>query len=226
MVLGLAVIGLVFLLYQTATSDRPSRAPSLVANPQIYVSARKKWDDFNRDSSIRALTLSDAEINSLLAKAPEIGFLAGGATVTSRENGIQLQLSVPVKIVPFYTKYINADVFLRPIVTGVRMADYWDLVSGSPDEKRAKGWCIALYPLVLETLISIPNSERAMFIFEEQFEYQPYADRVMNAVAEYPDDRLRTGTGLSKLADWDFLPKQMTTLTQPADYLAFSFMSF
>jgi len=118
LVLGLAVIALVFLLYQSATSDRPSRAPSLVANPQIYVSARKKWDDFNRDSAIRALTLSDAEINSLLAKAPEIGFLAGGATVTSRENGIQLQLSVPVKIVPFYTKYINADVFLRPIVTG------------------------------------------------------------------------------------------------------------
>jgi hypothetical protein len=90
----------------------------LATNPEIYVSARKKWDDFNRDSSVRALTLSDAEINSLLAKAPEFGFLAGGATVTSRENGIQLQLSVPVKIIPFYTKYINADVFLRPIVTG------------------------------------------------------------------------------------------------------------
>jgi hypothetical protein len=115
---------------------------------------------------------------------------------------------------------------LRPIVTGVRMSDYWDLVSGSPDEKRAKGWCVALYPLVLETLISIPNSERATFIFEEQFEYQPYAHRVMNAVAEYPDQRLRTETGLSKLAHWDFLPKEMTILTQPADYLAFSLMSF
>ena len=118
LVLVLAVVALVFLLYQTATSDRPSRPPGLAANQQVYVSARKKWDDFNRDGSIRVLTLSDAEINSLLAKAPEFGLLAGGATVTSRENGIQLQLSVPVKIVPFYTKYINADVFLRPIVTG------------------------------------------------------------------------------------------------------------
>ena len=118
LVLALAVVALVFLLYQTATSDRPSRPPGLAANQQVYVSARKKWDDFNRDSSIRVLTLSDAEINSLLAKAPELGFLAGGATVTSRENGIQLQLSVPVKIIPFYTKYINADVFLRPIITG------------------------------------------------------------------------------------------------------------
>ena len=118
LVLVLAVVALVFLLYQTAASDRPSRPPGLAANPQIYVSARKKWDDFNRDGSIRVLTLSDPEIDSLLAKSPELGFLAGGATVTSRENGIQLQLSVPVKIIPFYTKYINADVFLRPIITG------------------------------------------------------------------------------------------------------------
>jgi hypothetical protein len=118
LVLVLAVVALVFLLYQTATSDRPSRQPVLAANPQFYVSARKKWDDFNRDSAIRVLTLSDPEINSLLAKAPGLSFLAGGATVTTRENGIQVQLSVPVKIIPFYTKYINADVFLRPIVTG------------------------------------------------------------------------------------------------------------
>jgi hypothetical protein len=118
LVLGLAVVALVFLLYQTATGDRPSRAPGVAVNPQIYVSARKKWDDFNRDSSVRTLLLSDAEINTLLAKSPELGFLGGGATVTSRENGIQVQLSVPVKLVPFYTKYINADVFLRPIVTG------------------------------------------------------------------------------------------------------------
>jgi hypothetical protein len=118
LVLVIAVLALVFLLYQTAASDRPSRTPNLAVNPQLYVSARKKWDDFNRDSSIRVLTLSDAEINSVLTKAPELGFLAGGATVTTRENGIQLQLSVPVKIIPFYTKYINADVFLRPIITG------------------------------------------------------------------------------------------------------------
>jgi len=118
LVLVLAVVALVFLVYQTATSDRPSRPPGLAANPQVYVSARKKWDDFSRDSTIRVLTLSDTEVNSLLAKAPELGFLSEGATVTSRENGIQLQLSVPVKIIPFYTKYMNADVFLRPIVTG------------------------------------------------------------------------------------------------------------
>jgi hypothetical protein len=118
LVLAIAAIALVFLLYQTATGDRPSRLPGLVATPQVYAPARKKWEDFNRDSSVRTLILSDAEINTLLAKAPELGFLAGGATVTSRENGIQVQLSVPVKLVPFYTKYINADVFLRPIVTG------------------------------------------------------------------------------------------------------------
>ena len=118
LVLVLAVVALVFFLYQAASADRPARSPGLAANPQIYLSARKKWDDFNRDSSVRALVLSDPEINTLLAKSPELGLLGGGATVTTRENGVQLQLSVPVKLVPFYTKYINADVFLRPIVTG------------------------------------------------------------------------------------------------------------
>src|SRR5258708_33603039 len=118
LVLVLAVFALVFLLYQTATADRPARPPALAVNQHVYVSARKKWDDFNRDSSVRTLVLSDAEINTLLAKSPEVGFLAGAATVTTRENGIQVQLSVPVKLVPFYTKYINTDVFLRPIVTG------------------------------------------------------------------------------------------------------------
>jgi hypothetical protein len=118
LVLVLAVVALVFLLYQTASADRPARPPALAVNQQVYVSTRKKWDDFNRDSLVRTLVLSDAEINTLLAKSPEAGFLAGGATVTTRENGIQVQLSVPVKLVPFYTKYINADVFLRPIVTG------------------------------------------------------------------------------------------------------------
>ena len=118
LVLVIAVVALVFLLYQAATGDRPSRPPGLVTNPQVYPSARKKWEDFNRDSSVRTLILSDVEINTLLTKAPELGFLAGGATVTSRENGIQVQLSVPVKLVPFYTKYVNANVFLRPIVTG------------------------------------------------------------------------------------------------------------
>jgi hypothetical protein len=118
LLLVLAVAALVFLLYNTATGDRPARPPGLAANPQAYGSARKKWDDFNRDSSVRVLTLSDAEINALLAKAPELGFLEGGVTVTSRESGVQLQLSVPVKMIPFYTKYINADIFLRPIITG------------------------------------------------------------------------------------------------------------
>src|SRR6202007_642715 len=88
LVLALAVVALVFLLYQTATSDRPARLPGLAANQQVYVSARKKWDDFNRDSSIRVLTLSDAEINSLLSKAPDLGFLAGGAGLPRKWDSI------------------------------------------------------------------------------------------------------------------------------------------
>lgn len=53
---------------------------------------------------------------------------------------------------------------LRPIISGVRVSDYWDLVEGTRFEKRAKGWCTALYPLVLETLLYIPSDQRVEFI--------------------------------------------------------------
>src|SRR5260370_39507364 len=103
LVLVLAVVALVFLLYQTASADRPARPPALAVNQQVYVSTRKKRDDFNRDSSVRTLVLSDAEINTLLAKSPEAGFLAGGATGTTPANGIPVQVSVPANPGPLYT---------------------------------------------------------------------------------------------------------------------------
>jgi hypothetical protein len=106
------------------------------------------------------------------------------------------------------------------------MSDYWDLVKGTQYEKRAKGWCTALYPLVLETLLYIPKNERVEFIFEEQNEYRPFADCVMKAISQYPDERLCNADGLTKLAKWNFVPKKRAILNQPADYLAFAMMSF
>src|SRR5260370_40725173 len=79
LVLVLAGFALVFLLYQTATADRPASPPALAANHQVYVSARKKWDDFNRDSSVRTLVLSDAQSNTRLAKPPKVGPVTAAA---------------------------------------------------------------------------------------------------------------------------------------------------
>jgi hypothetical protein len=113
----LALAGVIFMLYVNLGVDRP-RPPVAAAEPQTYLEARKKWDDFARDGSVRVLTLSDREINAMLANAPELGFLGRGVSMISRDNGMEFQLSVPLRLVPFYTKYINGDIFLRPIVTG------------------------------------------------------------------------------------------------------------
>lgn len=115
---------------------------------------------------------------------------------------------------------------LRPIVGGVRMSDYWDLVSGTQFERRAKGWCVALYPLVLETILFIPKNERVEFIFDEQCEYQPFAERAMEAISEFPNERLRTENGSPKLASLRFVHRERTIRTQPADFLAFALRSF
>jgi hypothetical protein len=114
----LALAGVVFVLYVNLGVDRPSKPPVAVAEPQTYLEARKKWNDFVKDGSVRVLTLSDREINAMLANAPELGFLGRGVSMISRDNGMEFQLSVPLRLVPFYTKYINGDIFLRPIVTG------------------------------------------------------------------------------------------------------------
>jgi hypothetical protein len=111
---------------------------------------------------------------------------------------------------------------LLPLLSGVRADDYWDIVQGTTIEKFAKAYCVALYPIVLDALIFIPDTERVEFVMETQIEYQPYADRIFNAVAEYSEPRLKTEGGKSKLANWSYVPKASSILTQPADYLAFA----
>ena len=118
MVLLLALAALVIMLYTQAAGDRPARPPAVAANSQAYLAARKKWDNFANDGSVRVLTLSDAETNAILTSAPELAFLGQGVVLVSRDNGIEVQVSVPLKMIPFYTKYVNGDVFLRPIITG------------------------------------------------------------------------------------------------------------
>jgi hypothetical protein len=115
---ALALAGVIFMLYVNLGVDRPSKSAVAAADPRTYQEARRKWDDFVKDGTIRGVSLTDREINAMLANAPELGFLGRGVSMISRDNGLEFQLSVPLRLVPFYTKYINGNIFLRPIVTG------------------------------------------------------------------------------------------------------------
>jgi hypothetical protein len=69
----------------------------------------------------------------------------------------------------------------------------------------------------------VPDDERVEVVFEEQREYQPYANLAFTsslAVSAHPWNR--TKDGRPKMAKWSFVPKGSTIMTDPADYLAFA----
>jgi hypothetical protein len=113
---------------------------------------------------------------------------------------------------------------LQRVVGGVRVRDYEDLIVGTPAEKIAKGYYTALYPLVIRILRWVPADERVKLVFEEQREYEAYTGSVLSSLANGPDPKWRTTDGLPKLAEWAFVPKGSTTLTEPSDYLAYALL--
>jgi hypothetical protein len=111
---------------------------------------------------------------------------------------------------------------LTPLLAGVRYSDYEDLVSGTPAAKLLKGYLACLFPLILQTLRVVPNTERLEVVFEEQREYEPFAQIVLSQLAVPDHPWKRTLDGLPKLAKWAFVPKGTTIMTDPADYFAFA----
>jgi hypothetical protein len=97
------------------------------------------------------------------------------------------------------------------------------MVLGGPAEKLLKGWLALLQPLILQTLRIVPDDERLEVVFEEQREYQPYANLAFKSSLAVPDHPWkRTKDGKPKIAKWSFVPKGSTVRTDPADYLAFA----
>ena len=106
--------------------------------------------------------------------------------------------------------------------TGVKYADYEDLVSGTPEMKALKGWLACLTPLVMQTLRGIPEDERLELVFEEQSEYAPYAELALRCFCILDKPWKRTKDGRVKLAKWSFVPKGSTLMSDPADYFAYA----
>ena len=114
-VTGFFTVRVIWNLYETA-SDQPLPVSRSEVPPGAYSEARGKLNNFMSNAEIRSVSLSEAEVNALLEDAPELNFLAKGATIVLRENEAELRFRVPLKL-PFNTKYLNYEVFLRPIVS-------------------------------------------------------------------------------------------------------------
>jgi hypothetical protein len=110
---------------------------------------------------------------------------------------------------------------LQPLLGGVRVSDYEDLVKGAIEEKLIAGYMAALYPLVIQMLKVVPDNERVEIVFEAQDRYEPLVNVMLSNLARC-DPQFFTKDGIPKLANWKFVPKDSTVLTQPSDYFAYA----
>ena len=98
-------------------SDHPLPADRTPVPSGAYPQVRSKLDDFTGKAEIRSVLLSEADVNAMLEDAPELAFLGKGATIVFHEDEAELRLRVPLHLLPFNTRYLNYEVFLRPIVS-------------------------------------------------------------------------------------------------------------
>jgi hypothetical protein len=112
---------------------------------------------------------------------------------------------------------IPYDCGLIPVYGAVKAGDYLDLVRGDPILEDFGGYLLSIshvFTLLLET---IPPHERIKIVCEAQEGYASNADAVFKVF------KIASRDGLyPKLVSIDFVPKGSTSLTEPADYLAFS----
>jgi hypothetical protein len=119
-VAGFLIVRTSWNLYSIA-SDQPLPVTRGTVLPGVYPQARDKLNNFLGDPAIRSVSLSEADVNAMLADAPELGFLQKGVNVVFRDNEAELRLRVPLHLLPFSTKYLNYEVFLRPIISGEKV---------------------------------------------------------------------------------------------------------
>lgn len=103
------------------TSSSGRQLPSFEVNEQCYASARQKLDHFLSTRDANSLTLSAADVNSLLADSPEFWFLHKRAVVALHDDVIELHLSVPVELLLSGTKFFNYVAFMRPTTRGEKV---------------------------------------------------------------------------------------------------------
>jgi hypothetical protein len=115
-VAGFFVVRIGWNLYATA-SDQPVPVARSPVPPGAYSQARGKLNNFMNSAEIRSVSLSEPEVNAMLADAPEFGFLQKGMSVVFRDDEAELRFRVPFHPIPFSMKYLNYEVFLRPMIS-------------------------------------------------------------------------------------------------------------
>jgi hypothetical protein len=123
LLLVLILFGVGFFYFNAANNLDRSVGPRLVPSPatafnrQTYSLAREKFDHFFADPAERNVTLSNAELNALLADSPELRILSGTAVVLNRTSA-EVNCNLPLDIPLLPRRYLNCTFDLRPAMRG------------------------------------------------------------------------------------------------------------
>jgi hypothetical protein len=117
LIIGLSVAAFFVVRFAWNLPDQPLPTDRIAVPSGAYPQVRHKLNDFMGNAEIRSVLLSEADVNAMLEDAPELTFFGKGATIVFRENEAELRFRVPLHLLPFNTKYLNYEVFLRPIVS-------------------------------------------------------------------------------------------------------------
>jgi hypothetical protein len=99
-------------------STAPVPLPPAGSSHQLYIETRQKFAHFLADSAERSLTLSNAELNALLADSPDLRILHHGTVVILNQNSADVYCSIPVNLPFLSRRYLNYTIHVRPSVRG------------------------------------------------------------------------------------------------------------
>lgn len=111
---------------------------------------------------------------------------------------------------------------LVPILGGVRVGDYRDLLKGTSDEVLMNGYVLCMWTMLVGALIHLPAGERLEVVFEQQDVYSRFAEVAIQVFVRNSPPEVLLPDGTPKLASWRWVPKGSTSLLEPADYLCYS----
>jgi hypothetical protein len=117
---ALILLGIGFSYFYAANNLNRAAAtgrvplPATTFNRQTYTTARQKLDRFFADPAERSVTLSNAEVNALLAESPELRFLRHGILVAFDHISAQVYCSLPLDFPFLPRRYLNCTFGTRP----------------------------------------------------------------------------------------------------------------
>ncbi len=107
---------------------------------------------------------------------------------------------------------------LTALFSVVRVADYEDLVDGTLMQKLMKGYHVCVLGLVNLLQQQIPAEDTFKVVLENQLEYANAVIQIHRGSTETTSD------GRKRWASVEFVEKDDTVLTEPADFLAYALL--